>query len=50
MHSVDDVINEDVRAVLIGNGFSANEFNITIEHGSSYDPNQIVGAYVREII
>jgi hypothetical protein len=46
MYGEEDVIKEDFRNVLFRNGYSAKEFKITIENGSSYDPNQIVGSQV----
>ncbi len=46
MYGEEDAIKEDIRSVLNRNGYSAKEFKISIENGSSYDPNQIVGAQV----
>ncbi|KTC76552.1 hypothetical protein Lbru_3265 [Legionella brunensis] len=46
MYGEEDVIKEDFRNILFRNGYSDNEFKITIKNGSSYDPNQIVGAQV----
>ncbi|QEY52763.1 hypothetical protein [Legionella longbeachae] len=46
MFSGEDLIKEDFQSILYRNGLSANEFKITIQNGSSYDPNQIVGTQV----
>ncbi|AUH70898.1 hypothetical protein [Legionella sainthelensi] len=46
MFSGEDLIKEDFQNILYRNGLSANEFKITIQNGSSYDPNQIVGTQV----
>ncbi len=42
----ENVIKEDVRGILSQHGFSADEFKITVEEGSSYAPNQIVASQV----
>lgn len=46
MHNGEDVIRNDFQNTLYRNGFSAQEFKITIENGSSYDPHQIVSRQV----
>ncbi|VEB38522.1 Uncharacterised protein [Legionella sainthelensi] len=46
MFSGEDLIKEDFQNILYRNGLSANEFKITIQNGSSYDPNQIVATQV----
>ncbi|KTC85252.1 hypothetical protein [Legionella cincinnatiensis] len=46
MFSGENIIKEDFQNILYRNGLSANEFKITIQNGSSYDPNQIVGTQV----
>jgi hypothetical protein len=46
MKGAEDVIKKDFNSILIRNGFSANEFKLTIETGSTYDPNQIVAIQV----
>ncbi len=46
MYSGEDRIKEKFNGILQSNGFSPNEFNITIETGTRYDPNQIVGVQV----
>ena len=46
MYGAENVIKGDINSVLIRNGFSASEFNITIKTGSSYDPKQIVSTQV----
>lgn len=46
MYNEKDVIKEDIKNILHRNGLSEHEFKITVENGSSYDPNQIVGIQV----
>ena len=46
MYGEEDVIKNDIKTILFRNGFSDNEFKITIENGSSYDPHQIVSSQV----
>lgn len=46
MKGVEDVIKKDFNSILRRNGFSANEFKLTIETGSRYEPNQIVAIQV----
>ncbi|ARG96945.1 hypothetical protein [Legionella micdadei] len=46
MYGEKDIIKEDIKNILYRDGFSSDEFKITIENGSSYDLNQIVAAQV----
>lgn len=46
MFGGENLIKEDFQNILYRNGLSANEFKITIQNGSSYDPNQIVSTQV----
>ncbi|KTC87456.1 MULTISPECIES: hypothetical protein [Legionella] len=46
MYGEENVIIEDCNNILRNNGFSTDEFKITIENGTSYNPNQIVGVQV----
>ena len=46
MYGKDDLIKEDINNVLGVSGFSPNEFKITIETGTSYEPHQIVATQV----
>ncbi|QMT59080.1 hypothetical protein [Legionella sp. PC997] len=46
MHNGEEVITKDFQSILLRNGFSTQEFKITIKNGSSYDPNQIVSTQV----
>ncbi len=46
MYGEEDVVIEDVKNILRRNGFSAEEFKIILENGTSYDPNQIIGVQV----
>jgi hypothetical protein len=46
MYGEEDIVKEDVNNILQRNGFSSNEFKITVETGTSYNPSQIVGTQV----
>jgi hypothetical protein len=46
MFSEENVIKEDINKILIEYGFSPDEFKITIEKGTRYDPSQIVGVQI----
>jgi hypothetical protein len=46
MYGEEDRVKEDVNDILQRNGFSPNEFKITIETGTTYNPKQIVGVQV----
>lgn len=50
MYGEEKVIIEDCNNILRNNGFSTDEFKITIENGTSYNPNQIVGVQVWIIV
>ena len=48
MYGEEDIVKEDVNNILQRNGFSSNDFKITIETGTSYNPSQIVGTQVSD--
>ena len=46
MYNEEDIVKEDVNNIIQRSGFSPNEFKITVETGTSYNPKQIVGTQV----
>lgn len=46
MYGEEDIVKEDVNGIIQRSGFSPDEFKVTIETGTSYNPSQIVGTQV----
>ena len=46
MYGEEDIVKEDVNGIIQRSGFSPDEFKVTVETGTSYNPSQIVGTQV----